>query len=64
MILLARRKEALEKLAADSPEKAEIVKLRYFTELKHEEIAQVWKAPPASSASPTRRRRRVFLEGA
>jgi RNA polymerase sigma factor (TIGR02999 family) len=33
--------EALEKLAADSPQKAEIVKLRYFTGLEHEEIAQV-----------------------
>ena len=33
--------QALEKLAADSPQKAEIVKLRYFAELKHEEIAQV-----------------------
>src|ERR1700746_2131251 len=32
--------EALEKLAAESPQKAEIVKLRYFTGLEHEEIAQ------------------------
>jgi RNA polymerase sigma factor (TIGR02999 family) len=31
---------ALEKLAAKSPQKAEIVKLRYFTGLEHEEIAQ------------------------
>ena len=32
--------EALEKLALESPQKAEIVKLRYFTGLEHEEIAQ------------------------
>jgi RNA polymerase sigma factor (TIGR02999 family) len=32
--------EALEKLAKQSPQKAEIVKLRYFTGLEHEEIAQ------------------------
>ena len=32
--------EALEKLAKHSPQKAEIVKLRYFTGLEHEEIAQ------------------------
>jgi RNA polymerase sigma factor (TIGR02999 family) len=32
--------EALEKLAQHSPQKAEIVKLRYFTGLEHEEIAQ------------------------
>jgi RNA polymerase sigma factor (TIGR02999 family) len=31
--------EALEKLAAQSPDKAEIVKLRYFTGLDHNEIA-------------------------
>lgn len=33
--------EALEKLAAESPQKAEIVKLRYFTGLGHAETAQV-----------------------
>ena len=33
--------EALEKLASESPQKAEIVKLRYFTGLEHAEIAQV-----------------------
>jgi RNA polymerase sigma factor (TIGR02999 family) len=33
--------EALEKLAAESPEKAEIVKLRYFGGLEHAEIAEV-----------------------
>lgn len=33
--------EALEKLAVESPQKAEIVKLRYFTGLEHAEIAQV-----------------------
>jgi RNA polymerase sigma factor (TIGR02999 family) len=32
--------EALEKLAVESPQKAEIVKLRYFTGLEHAEIAQ------------------------
>ena len=32
--------EALEKLAIESPQKAEIVKLRYFTGLEHAEIAQ------------------------
>ena len=34
-------KSALEKLAAESPQKAEIVKLRYFTGLEHAEIAEV-----------------------
>jgi RNA polymerase sigma factor (TIGR02999 family) len=33
--------EALEKLAAESPQKAEIVKLRYFGGLGHAEIAEV-----------------------
>lgn len=33
--------EAIEKLALDSPQKAEIVKLRYFADLEHEEIAQI-----------------------
>jgi RNA polymerase sigma factor (TIGR02999 family) len=33
--------EALEKLAAESPQKAEIVKLRYFGGLEHAEIAEV-----------------------
>jgi RNA polymerase sigma factor (TIGR02999 family) len=33
--------EALEKLARESPQKAEIVKLRYFTGMEHAEIAQV-----------------------
>jgi RNA polymerase sigma factor (TIGR02999 family) len=33
--------EALEKLAAESPQKAEIVKLRYFAGLEHAEIAEV-----------------------
>jgi len=32
--------EALEKLMQESPQKAEIVKLRYFTGLEHAEIAQ------------------------
>ncbi len=32
--------EALEKLAVESPQKAEIVKLRYFIGLEHAEIAQ------------------------
>lgn len=32
--------EALEKLATESPQKAEIVKLRYFVGLEHGEIAQ------------------------
>jgi RNA polymerase sigma factor (TIGR02999 family) len=32
--------EALEKLALESPQKAEIVKLRYFTGLDHAEIAE------------------------
>jgi len=32
--------EALEKLAVESPQKAEIVKLRYFSGLEHAEIAQ------------------------
>jgi RNA polymerase sigma factor (TIGR02999 family) len=33
--------EALERLAAESPQKAEIVKLRYFGGLGHAEIAEV-----------------------
>ena len=33
--------EALERLALESPQKAEIVKLRYFTGMEHAEIAQV-----------------------
>jgi len=33
--------EALEKLASESPQKAEIVKLRYFGGLEHAEIAEV-----------------------
>ena len=33
--------EALEKLARESTQKAEIVKLRYFTGMEHAEIAQV-----------------------
>jgi len=33
--------EALEKLAAESPQKVEIVKLRYFAGLEHAEIAEV-----------------------
>ena len=32
--------EALEKLALESPQKTEIVKLRYFTGLEHAEIAE------------------------
>jgi RNA polymerase sigma factor (TIGR02999 family) len=33
--------EALEKLAAQSPQKAEVVKLRYFAGMEHAEIADV-----------------------
>jgi RNA polymerase sigma factor (TIGR02999 family) len=33
--------EALEKLAVEAPQKAEIVKLRYFAGLEHAEIAEV-----------------------
>ena len=33
--------EAIEKLARESPQKAEIVKLRYFAGMEHAEIAQV-----------------------
>jgi RNA polymerase sigma factor (TIGR02999 family) len=43
--------EALEKLALESPPKAEIVKLRYFTGLEHAEIAQA-----LGIAEPTVRR--------
>jgi RNA polymerase sigma factor (sigma-70 family) len=32
--------EAIEKLALESPQKAEIVKLRYFVGMEHAEIAQ------------------------
>jgi RNA polymerase sigma factor (TIGR02999 family) len=43
--------EALEKLAAESPQKAEIVKLRYFGGLEHAEIAEVLRV-----SEPTVRR--------
>lgn len=43
--------EALETLAATSPQKAEIVKLRYFAGLEHEEIAE-----SLSISEPTVRR--------
>ena len=43
--------EALEKLALESPQKAEIVKLRYFTGLEHADIAQA-----LGLAEPTVRR--------
>ena len=43
--------EALEKLARESPQKAEIVKLRYFTGMEHAEIARV-----LGVAEPTVRR--------
>lgn len=33
--------DAVEKLAAEAPQKAEIVKLRYFTGLEHAEIAEM-----------------------
>ncbi|MEZ5327950.1 MAG: sigma-70 family RNA polymerase sigma factor [Verrucomicrobiales bacterium] len=40
--------EALEKLAAEAPQKAEIVKLRYFTGLEHAEIAEVLSVSEAT----------------
>jgi len=43
--------EALERLAAESPQKAEIVKLRYFAGLEHAEIAHA-----LGIAEPTVRR--------
>jgi RNA polymerase sigma factor (TIGR02999 family) len=43
--------DALEKLAAESPQKAEIVKLRYFGGMEHAEIAEV-----LGVAEPTVRR--------
>ena len=43
--------EALEKLAAESPQKAEIVKLRYFVGFEHAEIAEA-----LGIAEPTVRR--------
>lgn len=43
--------EAIEKLAAESPQKAEIVKLRYFVGLEHAEIAHA-----LGVAEPTVRR--------
>ena len=43
--------EAIEKLALESPQKAEIVKLRYFTGMEHAEIAAV-----LGIAEPTVRR--------
>jgi RNA polymerase sigma factor (TIGR02999 family) len=47
--------DALEKLALESPQKAEIVKLRYFTGLEHEEIAQT-----LGISEPTVRRHWAF----
>ena len=47
--------EALEKLALESPQKAEIVKLRYFTGLEHEEIART-----LGISEPTVRRHWTF----
>jgi RNA polymerase sigma factor (TIGR02999 family) len=39
--VIAAVNDALQKLAAESPQKAEIVKLRYFAGLEHAEIAEV-----------------------
>jgi RNA polymerase sigma factor (TIGR02999 family) len=47
--------EALEKLAAESPQKAQIVKLRYFGGLEHAEIAEV-----LGVSEPTVRRRWTY----
>ena len=47
--------EALEKLAAESPQKAEVVKLRYFGGLEHAEIAEV-----LGVSEPTVRRRWAY----
>lgn len=47
--------EALEKLAVHSPQKAAIVKLRYFTGLEHQEIAHV-----LGISEPTVRRHWAF----
>ncbi|PWU21183.1 MAG: RNA polymerase subunit sigma [Verrucomicrobia bacterium] len=47
--------DALEKLELESPQKAEIVKLRYFTGLEHQEIAQT-----LGISEPTVRRHWAF----
>ena len=47
--------EALEKLSQISPEKAEIVKLRYFTGMEHKEIAEI-----LGVSEPTVRRHWAF----
>ncbi len=47
--------EALDALAREAPQKAEIVKLRYFTGLEHEEIAQA-----LGISEPTVRRHWAF----
>jgi RNA polymerase sigma factor (TIGR02999 family) len=47
--------DALEKLAGESPQKAEIVKLRYFGGLEHAEIAEV-----LGISEPTVRRHWVY----
>jgi RNA polymerase sigma factor (TIGR02999 family) len=47
--------EALERLAAHSPQQAAIVKLRYFTGLEHAEIAEVLEV-----SEPTVRRHWAF----
>jgi RNA polymerase sigma factor (TIGR02999 family) len=40
---------ALEKLAAESPEKAELVKLRYFAGLSHQEAAKILRISRATA---------------
>jgi RNA polymerase sigma factor (TIGR02999 family) len=47
--------EALEKLAVESPQKAEIIKLRYFAGLEHAEIAKI-----LGVSEPTVRRHWAF----
>ena len=44
--------EALEELQKESPEKAELVKLRYFAGLSHQEAAQRARNFPRNSRSP------------
>ncbi len=45
--------EALDKLATESPQKAEIVKLRYFVGLEHAEIAEALGIEPRVEETPT-----------
>ena len=47
--ILLRLDEALEKLAAESPEKTELVKLRFYMGLRLDEAAEILGISPATA---------------